>query len=1182
MKRFVFLTVLLLIGVILSAQTNSKQWTEIKDARRAGMQFTSHSVFTYLSDLEPSMREIASDGALLMLNHTKLQAMVEAAPTAVIMDIPYMGGTPITVELIPNRVVTEDFLVTLSSLDGAPTYYKPGLYFKGVIAGDPGSTVAISFFDNQVIGILNSTVYGTMELGALDQDAKGRYVLYRAETLRATHDFHCDGLEVDGCDHDHGDPNALPEADPNKCVRVYFECEYDMFVANGSSIQNTMNFMTSVYNVVALLYSNDGIQTAISEIFVWNTPDTYATGPSTSDALYSFRTKRPSFNGNVAHLVSRGAPSGGGVAWLNTLCGSYAYAYSYIYQSYSQFPTYSWTVNVITHEMGHNLGSNHTHDCVWDVSNNGIANEMIDGCGPAKGYSGGSCTVAPLPTNGGTIMSYCHLVSGVGINFSKGFGPLPAARIQSKVYNATCLSACSTCPINLSISKNDVNCFGTSTGSITVTAGGGTAPYSYAWSNNMSGNSISGLAAGIYTVTVTDNGSQCSKVESIQINQPTALSVTGVVSPEAMPGAYNGTIDITVTGGTAPYTYQWCTNAGSATTQDVTSLCGGTYSITVTDNKLCASSKVFTVTSNSCSNQISQFPHTESFETGLGLWTQATNDNFDWTRNSGGTPTGKTGPTSAASGSYYMYTEATGNSGTAYLESPCLNFTGATGATVEFFFHMYGSTMGTLALQVSTNNGASWSTIYSQSGNKGASWLLASVPLSQSYLTAYTKIRFAGTLGSNQTSDMAIDGITILTTAPPCTPPSLSTSGTNLLCNGGNTGTASVTAQGGTPGYSYLWSNNAITSGISGLTAGTYTVTVTDAANCSATASVTITQPAPIQQTFVITPATPGMSDGSVSRSVSGGTSPYDCDWCVLQNSFNLTGVATGTYTAYVTDANLCTVSQPVFVPTASSCAVTVNNFPYAESFESGTGLWTQPTTDNFDWTNYSGSTPTKNTGPTSAAPGAGTKYMYIECDGNSGIAYLESPCFDITALSNPTLSFAYHMYGNNMGTMTLEYSTDNGTTWNPFWSKTGNQTNTWLTQSLSLTTCQASIITLRFTGSVGGMRGDMAIDNIQITGTQAMAESVNTLPEESWTWTSLYPNPASTQMTLRIFAETETEVQVYLSDALGRKFHMGDASLAPGENNIAFPLEGFSAGVYYITAGTGKVQMTKMLLIKP
>src|SRR5690606_21482823 len=86
-----------------------------------------------------------------------------------------------------------------------------------------------------------------------------------------------------------------------------------------------------------------------------------------------------------------------------------------------------------THEMGHNLGSPHTHACAWNGNNT-----AIDGCGPTAGYSEGSCPMAPLPTNGGTIMSYCHLVSGVGINFNNGFGPQPGDLIRDKYNTATC------------------------------------------------------------------------------------------------------------------------------------------------------------------------------------------------------------------------------------------------------------------------------------------------------------------------------------------------------------------------------------------------------------------------------------------------------------------------------------------------------------------------------------------------------------------------------------------------------------------------------------------------------------------------------------------------------------------------------------------------------------------------
>jgi len=118
---------------------------------------------------------------------------------------------------------------------------------------------------------------------------------------------------------------------------------------------------------------------------------------------------------------------GGGIAWLNVLCatnnggafGPYAVSGA-MSSNVVPFPIFSWNVMVVAHELGHNVGSPHTHDCSWN--GNGT---QVDDCGPVAGYDT-SCydpNDPILPSNGGTIMSYCHLVSGVGINFNNGFGP---------------------------------------------------------------------------------------------------------------------------------------------------------------------------------------------------------------------------------------------------------------------------------------------------------------------------------------------------------------------------------------------------------------------------------------------------------------------------------------------------------------------------------------------------------------------------------------------------------------------------------------------------------------------------------------------------------------------------------------------------------------------------------------
>jgi len=152
-----------------------------------------------------------------------------------------------------------------------------------------------------------------------------------------------------------------------------------------------------------------------------------------------------SYNGRLAHfMTTRGL--GGGIAYLNTLCNTSGFQCAVsasLSTNIIPFPTYSWSVEVVTHEMGHNVGSPHTHACSWNGNNT-----AIDGCGPAAGYSEGSCPTAPLPpSGGGTIMSYCHLVSGVGINFNNGFGPQPGDLIRNKYNTASCNTGSCSPPV---------------------------------------------------------------------------------------------------------------------------------------------------------------------------------------------------------------------------------------------------------------------------------------------------------------------------------------------------------------------------------------------------------------------------------------------------------------------------------------------------------------------------------------------------------------------------------------------------------------------------------------------------------------------------------------------------------------------------------------------------------------
>ncbi|MBL4906720.1 MAG: DUF5011 domain-containing protein, partial [Sneathiella sp.] len=176
--------------------------------------------------------------------------------------------------------------------------------------------------------------------------------------------------------------------------------------------------------------------------------------------------------------------------------------------------------------------------------------------------------------------------------------------------------------------------------------------------------------------------------------------------------------------------------------------------------------------STGCSGGISTFPYSEGFENTLGAWTQSGADDIDWTVDANGTPSSSTGPSSASQGTYYVYVEAsTPNypSRRAILNSPCFDLSGLSTPSLSFDYHMYGaSDMGTIDLEISTDDGASWTSIWSQSGNQGNSWLSVNLDLS-AYVGGSVQVRFNRFVGSTWQADIAIDNFSISEpVAPTC------------------------------------------------------------------------------------------------------------------------------------------------------------------------------------------------------------------------------------------------------------------------------------------------------------------------------------------------------------------------------------------------------------------------------
>ncbi|MEY8849392.1 immunoglobulin-like domain-containing protein [Psychroserpens sp. XS_ASV72] len=197
-----------------------------------------------------------------------------------------------------------------------------------------------------------------------------------------------------------------------------------------------------------------------------------------------------------------------------------------------------------------------------------------------------------------------------------------------------------------------------------------------------------------------------------------------------------------------------------------------------------------------------------------------------------------------------------------------------------------------------------------------------------------------------------------------------------------------------------------------------------------------------------------------------------------------------------------------------SGCTGGISTYPYSEGFESSFGAWTQSTTDDINWTRDSNGTPSSGTGPSSAIQGS--VYIYVEASGN-GTGYpnkraiLNSPCYDLSSESSATFSFNYHQYGSsNMGTLDLEASNDDGSTWVSIWSSSGNLGNSWQSASVNLSSYTGGSVQLRFNRLTGSTwQADIAIDNINLTtGSSAKGEVIAEIANDNPKDIQLYPNP--------------------------------------------------------------------------
>ncbi len=517
------------------------------------------------------------------------------------------------------------------------------------------------------------------------------------------------------------------------------------------------------------------------------------------------------------------------------------------------------------------------------------------------GSSNGSATVTASGTTG--TVSYLWSTNATTSSISN----LPAGTYSVTVTDGTgCSNSASTTVnavgnLSIALTKTDASC-GITNGIISVTVLTGTAPYKYAWSNGAKTATINLLAAGTYSVTVTDANS-CTAVQSAAINSGSSLTVNLSNNNVSCFGGNDGQATVMVQGGSTPYKYNWSNGGLTAT---IGGLVAGTYSVTVSDNFGCSNTGgIITVT------QPTQL-----------------NVNVSTTNNSCGAPSGSA--TASVSGGTAPYTYKWSNGATS---SSISNLSGGT-YTVSVFDAKGCSVIANATVNsvgnLSTSISKTDATCGNPNGTATVSVLTGTAPYKYAWSNGAITAAITGlAAGTYSVTVSDANNCTSVQTAVISAGSNLTISITanNVSCYGGNNGQATVAVQGGTQPYKFIWSNGATVNTIVNLIAGNYAVTVTDYAGCTTIGTIAITQGSQIIVNTTTTNAACGSANGSATASVSGGTAPYQYQWSNGSTSNTISNVAGGTYSLTVTDANNCTATgSATVISSGSNIKVTVSS----------------------------------------------------------------------------------------------------------------------------------------------------------------------------------------------------------------------------------------------------------------
>ncbi len=488
-------------------------------------------------------------------------------------------------------------------------------------------------------------------------------------------------------------------------------------------------------------------------------------------------------------------------------------------------------------------------------------------------------------------------------------------------------SVINTCNLVTTVSTINESAAGSNDGSASVSTTGGTSPFTYLWSNGATLNSVNNLSPGSYSVTVNDSNG-CADTNSFSILPFTDTVITCnlilnvIIENESSLSANDGTAESVITNGTQPINYNW---SNGETTQNISNLAPGNYSLTVSDSLECTDSVNFEIlafvdSTNSCDLSLEVITADETTVNG--------NNGF-----AGAIITNGTQP--------YIYNWSNGdtqqNIDSLAPGNYSLSVIDSLGCTdsVDFVIlpfdpcnNLQVSVNGTDETASGANDGSAVANVTGGSTPYTYSWSNGS---STSTISSLTPLTYYVTVTDNGGCTVE-DSIQISPFTPiPCNL-IIDLSTTDETAQSANDGSATAMGMNGVAPYTYNWSTGETTSTINNLTPGSYQIVVSDSVGCSDSLNFIInafdstTTTCNLELTVIaVAESAAGANDGEALSGITNGTAPFSYLWSTGDTTINLDSLSPGNYSVTVIDSEGCSDSSSFVIdPFNTGCTLEV------------------------------------------------------------------------------------------------------------------------------------------------------------------------------------------------------------------------------------------------------------------